>query len=280
MTADFNLDDFLALGTDDLSADSRTAKARETFPCGECAGSGRYQGRRTQQTKAHCFACCGKGYFLSSAADRRKAATQRAARENVRQERVRSAFAELNPGLIEWMRANTWSDFVGKLLAEIEAGKELSQRQVDALNSTRTKTEARRAEKQAARSTELGGDLLVLRALISRAIENGKTKPTYRALDLTISEAPAHGANAGALYVKSTSTGTYFGKIVGGKFVAGRDAEADVAARLVTIAADPKGEAVRYGTKIGACFCCGAKLTAPESVARGIGPICFGKWGF
>ena len=28
------------------------------------------------------------------------------------------------------------------------------------------------------------------------------------------------------------------------------------------------------------CGCCGIMLTNPESIRRGIGPICAGKWGF
>jgi hypothetical protein len=28
------------------------------------------------------------------------------------------------------------------------------------------------------------------------------------------------------------------------------------------------------------CGCCGLTLSNPESIARGIGPICAGKWGF
>lgn len=28
------------------------------------------------------------------------------------------------------------------------------------------------------------------------------------------------------------------------------------------------------------CGCCGLTLTNPESIARGIGPTCAGKWGF
>ena len=59
------------------NAEIKAGPARQQFPCQQCAGTGFYQGRRVHQEKEHCFACRGKGYFLSSAADRRKAAGQR-----------------------------------------------------------------------------------------------------------------------------------------------------------------------------------------------------------
>lgn len=82
---------------------------------------------------------------------------------------------------------------------------------------------------------------------------------------------------AGALYVKES--GTYLGKIMGGKFIASRDCNADQSARIVAAAADPERAAVAYGKLLGSCSCCGRELSDPESVARGIGPICAANWG-
>ena len=78
--------------------------------------------------------------------------------------------------------------------------------------------------------------------------------------------------NPGALYVK-TEADEYLGKILGTEYT-GKPAPA-----LAAIAADPRGEAIRYGQRTGTCSCCGRDLTAESSVAAGIGPICARKWG-
>lgn len=46
---------------------------------------------------------------------------------------------------------------------------------------------------------------------------------------------------------------------------------------LAAIAEDPKGALVAYGRRTGSCGLCGRKLTDPESVELGIGPICLSK---
>lgn len=42
---------------------------------------------------------------------------------------------------------------------------------------------------------------------------------------------------------------------------------------------NPLESATQYGRKIGHCAICGLTLTNAESIARGIGPICAGKFG-
>jgi hypothetical protein len=48
---------------------------------------------------------------------------------------------------------------------------------------------------------------------------------------------------------------------------------------LQVIAADPRGEAIRFGQRTGTCSCCGRELTKHASIEAGIGPICAQKWG-
>ena len=137
----------------------------------------------------------------------------------------------------------------------------------------KAKVEASRA----ARETERGAakqavDLSPIRAMFEKARETGHKEPTYRAAGLVISRAPDHGRNPGALYVK-TENDDYLGKILGTEYT-GKPAPA-----LAAIAADPRGEAVRYGKRTGRCSCCGAELSNPKSIAAGIGPICATKWG-
>lgn len=49
---------------------------------------------------------------------------------------------------------------------------------------------------------------------------------------------------------------------------------------LRAIAADPQKAMVDYGQQSGVCGRCHSPLTDPESLARGIGPICVGKLGW
>lgn len=56
--------------------------------------------------------------------------------------------------------------------------------------------------------------------------------------------------------------------------------KAEIAAQLDRIEADPAAALKAHGDATGACGCCGLELTNPESIARGIGPICWRKIGF
>jgi len=49
-------------------------------------------------------------------------------------------------------------------------------------------------------------------------------------------------------------------------------------AKLAAIEQDPEAAAVLYGKASGNCSICGRDLTDPESIERGIGPICAGKY--
>lgn len=49
---------------------------------------------------------------------------------------------------------------------------------------------------------------------------------------------------------------------------------------LAKIAVDPKAAMLRYGLELGACGHCGRTLTRPESIERGIGPVCYSKMGW
>jgi hypothetical protein len=52
----------------------------------------------------------------------------------------------------------------------------------------------------------------------------------------------------------------------------------DVLAKLIEIEQDPEAAAVLHGKASGRCAVCSRDLTDPESIERGIGPICAGKF--
>lgn len=67
----------------------------EKFPCDACAGTGFYQGVRIHEEREHCFKCRGKGYFMTSPADREKAKQQRAARKQKQADEKATQFKEM-----------------------------------------------------------------------------------------------------------------------------------------------------------------------------------------
>jgi hypothetical protein len=237
----------------------------QRFPCSGCGGSGNWRGR------GKCFACGGKGYFLYSEQDRRNARHKAAARKATKLADTREAFEKQNPGVGEFLRrASEWSRFAGELSAKLAQYGALTEPQLNTVRNMMAKCAAKRAvEREANKQTV---DLASIRAMFETARGNGYKTPIYRAAGLVISRAPDTGRNPGALYVK-TEGDEYLGKILGTDYT-GKPAPA-----LTAIAADPRGEAIRYGQRTGQCSCCGRELTAEASVEAGIGPICASKWG-
>jgi hypothetical protein len=277
-----DFDAFLDSCADDHIAVKPASPARKQYPCGQCAGTGRYQGARVHQAKSHCFACKGKGYFLSSHEDRKQAAAKRAQSKKATLEAKRAAFDEQHPGvadeLFSAVRAGSTNDFINSLAGAIHQYGSLTDNQVNAYYRGKAKLEQMKAERAAREAAAPEVDLTPIRTMFETAVENGYKKPTYRAEGLVISRAPDTGSNPGALYVK-TDEQEYLGKVVGVKLHALRTAPDSLHTALAAIAADPLGAALRYGQRTGRCACCGRELTNHASIDLGIGPICKQKWG-
>ncbi len=242
---------------------------RVKFTCPNCGGSGQYR------HFGKCFTCAGKGYFLTS--ERERADNRRKYREDKVKNLTDAyaAFTAANPGVVEFIRdAAKWSEFAVSMQTAIAQYGALTEGQLAAIRRIQAKcaerAEARKQERIAG-SAEV--DLTPIREMFERAVASGYKRPSYRAADLQISRAPDHGRNPGALYVTSALNDDYLGKIIGTAY-SGKPAPG-----LVAIAADPKGEAVRYGQRTGSCSCCGRTLTNHASIELGIGPICAERWG-
>lgn len=281
------IDDFADVpGLNDLNAQPSTpakaAKPRETFPCESCGGTGVYRGVRIHQQETRCFACGGKGYFLKSYKDRMASREKYAQKKATALATAQAAFNEAHPGLIEAMTPlASWNDFVKSLLDQYLLKGGLSDRQVTAAISQVEKAARRDAERAAQKAARIENapqiDMTSILAMFEKARENGLKKLAFVAADLRISLAKSTSVNAGALYVQRD--GDYQGKIMGGKFLAIREAKADTAALLIEIAKNPSQAARDYGKRTGTCCCCGRELTDPKSIADGIGPICATNWG-
>ena len=254
------------------------------YPCGQCCGTGRYQGARVHQEKAHCFACRGLGYFKTSPEVRRKAREAAARKARNALERGLAATAENHPALFADLREayalREGSGFIISLADQLFSKGSLSDKQIDAWYRGKARLEEIRAQRAAeAKARAVSGvDLTPIRTMFETAMTNGYKRPTYRAEGLVINRAPDTGNNPGALYIKDEA-GEYKGKIVGTTFHPVRNASG-VGEALLVIAKDPLQAALRYGQRTGNCACCGRTLTNHASIDAGIGPICAQKWGF
>lgn len=263
--------------------ETKSTSNEQRFPCGQCAGTGKYQGARVHQEKDHCFACRGKGYFKT---DPRKLQDRRRKAALSKQAKIEAAQAvNAETGLIEVLGPMAeWNDFARSLLDQHWSGRQWSEAQVASARRMAAKVEERRVQRAAEREAEAASvDLSAIEAMFHTAFDSGYKKPAYRALGLRIKP-----GKAGALYVLNEDRleeghfglqPGYEGKIVDGKFYAGRQAAESTTESLLAIAADPRGEAVRYGQRTGRCSCCGRELTKHASIEAGIGPICAEKWG-
>lgn len=233
-----------------------------TYPCFMCKQTGKVTARRIKAVEA---AKKGRETAAANLIDRRE------------------AWIAEHSAEAEFIRRNSeWSDFYRSMCDAVATYGHLTDRQLASVQSGMAKAAARKAEKAAAQQAQQTSapvlDVSVIESLFATAGRNGLKRPVFRALDgIAVSQAPATGRNAGALYVKEN--GEYAGKIVNGKFFATQSASAAVLPRLIEIAKDPMGQATLYGKQTGICCCCGAELTNKLSIELGIGPICRSKWG-
>ena len=248
---------------------------RPTFTgrCRRCGGSGRYG------NYGQCFKCRGSGTetFATSPETRANALTARRTRAARSAAENLEAFKAANPEVWTWIDGNSFG-FAVAMRAAIERYGDLTPNQLAACQRCIAKREAARAADESRVANAQPVSMTALDAAFARA-GNVLKRPKLRVEGMVIYPAPATGRNAGALYVR-TDDRVYLGKIAGGRFVRSRECTDAQEAALLAVAADPIEAAVRYGRLTGNCACCGAALTAAESVARGIGPICAERFGF
>lgn len=255
--------------------------------CNKCGGSGRWGTYRVGQ----CFACKGKGYkeFKTDPAQRSKARASAYRAKAVKAQSVAEQalhWIEANPELAAWMNAKRDRfDFAASMYEALHKYGGFSEKQLAAIQRLALADK----EREAARKIEAENALKAAPAIqgvdaiehaFGAARDAGIKKPKLRLAGFKFSPAPAHGKNAGAIYVVEHSSDQYLGKIVGGKFVKAFSCQPVMAERVLEVAANPKEAAIAYGKQYGSCACCGRELSNPESVALGIGPICAGRFGW
>lgn len=118
---------------------------------------------------------------------------------------------------------------------------------------------------------------------LNHALAHGVKSPRMSVEGFCFKLGKPGSKNPGWVYVNESSEwgSAYYGKISpNGDFQASYDAPADVAARLVTLAADVVAAAKAYGRSTGSCSFCARTLTHKSSIALSYGPICAEKYGF
>lgn len=140
-----------------------------------------------------------------------------------------------------------------------------------------------------ARASAPVGDLSGINAMFDRARQHLR-HPAIVLDGFRVNVAGPRAKHPGSLNVTSIERTTesrfggldreWYGRVtVAGQFEPGRNAPADLANKLRAFAADPAGEAARYGRLHGACCFCSIALRDERSTAVGYGPTCADHYG-
>lgn len=253
-------------------------------PCKKCRGSGRWSSY-TGSTSGSCFDCGGKGFHeFKTSPEYRTEQRAKAANKKVKDLEAKKAKWILdNKAVYDWLLSKDGSfDFATSLLAGFNQYGSLTPGQLAAAQRLLDGEPAREAARQAARAAQDARKEEINIAKIEESFKKANQRlkwPTLRLDGFNFSLAGSNSRNPGAIYVKQDG-GTYLGKVLGGLFSPVRECTPDLQAAVVAACEDPEGAAVRYGRLTGRCAICNRKLVDPESVNRGIGPICAENYGW
>lgn len=185
------------------------------------------------------------------------------------------AWIDANPAEYQWLTDSADSfDFAASLLASLRKWGRLTDNQLGAVQRILAKRKLQSTRHAAAPTVSLEP----VEQAFAKAKAAGILRPKLRLDVFTFSPAPDTGKNAGAIYVKEGET--YLGKVVGGKLFAVSSCTIDQEQSIVSVSRDPMQAAIAYGKEFGKCSVCARTLSDPESIARGIGPICADRFGW
>ena len=268
---------FEDLATPDIT---KVPTKKAGYKCHRCRGTGRYTYANGNTYK--CGKCRGTGRLKTSPEQRIKARAYSAKAAIRRKEENVEEFGKREPAALAWLTSNN-GDFAASLLAQVKKKGDLSPKQLQAVYQSIAREEdwAKQREQKATQTQIDMTDLLNRFAL---ALKAGIKRPKVHTGDLLFSLAPAHGHNAGCVYVKGEKDAygdrPYLGKITPeGRFFAGRGVEDEVKQRIAEVGSDVVGSAKAHGAQHGNCCFCSRDLTTDESVSNGYGPICAERYG-
>lgn len=269
-----------AKADDDIDNDAAqpTQDNRQKYPCIRCSGTGTATWGHVRTYSGPCNVCKGRGFFLSSPAQRQKAQIARNAKVVVakaEKEQDKQTWIAENKLIVDFLHSvKGWSNFAASLCDVINGYGSLTERQMAAATSMMLKTTTNKAKCDVSAPVL---DLSKINKLFAHASATMK-KPALYVGKVRLSLAPKTGSNPGCIYVKEDEQ--YRGKInAEGKWFPIRDTPAEILETLQKLAADPDGYMRERGRETGICCCCGRTLTNKLSIELGIGPICRESWG-
>lgn len=256
--------------------------------CSKCGGDGRWKGFGDCTGDMRCTMCNGAGFKLfKTPADERAKAREAAARAKAKKEAELLARAEQwfkdHPVEAEWMKESAASfEFAQSMVDAVHAYGDLTERQMETVQRLAQKSAERKQQWAKERAEREAAAPEVTSERLEQSFRNAKAKglkwPRITMGEMVIKPAGDNSKNPGALYV--TEYGAYLGKVANGRFMKVRECGTEQEQKVVALINDPVGAAEAYGHLTGHCCICNRELTNPESVARGIGPICADKFGW
>ena len=241
--------------------------------CGACNGSGTWVGGYVNRYQGKCHACNGKGGFKSSAEDRAKAKVART--QKVRSEKQKNVelfcleHNDLHTFLVMQFNQN---DFARSLVEAVQKYGDLTEKQLAAAyRMVARQTDYEEGKKQEAKP-KASVDLTIIKGKLLAASAKGKKARLVAGEGYKFTLAPNTGKNPDCVYV--AFNGDYLGKITPTGALFGYKLPQKHIDSIQAIAKDPLAEVLAYGKKSGRCGCCNRTLTNPQSIERGIGPIC------
>ena len=256
--------------------------------CQKCGGRGRfisYSGRDC----GPCFKCEGRGSFerktnpVKLAANREKAAERKIRSADANWEAFVDAYPERARVLLDGMN-QTWGDGrwnqicrdifekVGKYGDLHKGTMDMLQRAVDRAAERR----AQKAQKVAEQQEQVKAvDVANIVDCFRRAQEAGLKRFTLRFDGVHFQ---SDRDSWSKIWVSASGYGSArYGVIENGVYRPGRDANAEVIAKIALISADPMAAAKAYVQITSECSVCGKFLKNQDSVDAGMGPICAGR---
>jgi hypothetical protein len=257
--------------------DTRSEDPGARFDCKDCRGSGKWTysyGYRAGEVK-DCFKCNGRGWFKSSQADRDSAKEKRDNKKILAAVKLADeavAFLESRPDIHQWLQhgRKTGFEFAVSLADSLNKYGSWTSGQLAAVEKCIVKFNAakdRKTQEQKVDQSDIdltdvpSGVYMVpdgdtqLRVRVRHVQKGSWTGWTF------VDDGAEYGSRSG--YGRQDPAGKYTGKV--------QD-------QLRAITADPQEAMARYGRETGQCGVCGRPLEDPESVARGIGPVCAKKF--
>lgn len=278
--------------TDDLT--SLVGVAHLTRPiyrdtCAKCGGDGLWKGHGDCTGDRSCTMCSGRGYreFKTSAAERAK---QREVAARAKQREAEALATKVQQWQIAHAAESAWMteasergfEFASSLLESLNKFGSLTEKQLTAVQKCVADSNARKAQWAAERAAREAAAPTVDATRLERSFETARTNglkwPRITMGSMIIKPAGENSKNAGALYV--TEHDQYLGKVMSGRFFKVRECNDAQEQQVVSLINDPVAAAETYGHLTGHCCICNRELTNPESVERGIGPICADKFGW